>query len=80
MNVPKGCTSRIQPLDVSINKPFNGHIQKKLEEHIDQNIEKYTNDEPSAAERRVLATKWVGSVWGKIKQDTHLIKWSFLEW
>lgn len=32
--IPKGCTSVAQPLDVSINKPFKGHLRQSWDQWI----------------------------------------------
>ena len=79
VNVPKGTTSRVQPLDVSINKPFKNFVRRQFEEHIDKNLELYINGKISAAERRVLITKWVANAWQSIKGETDLIQRSFLK-
>ena len=79
VNVPKGTTSRVQPLDVAINKPFKNFVRREFEEHIDKNLELYTNGKISASERRVLTTKWVADAWQSIKGETDLIKRSFLK-
>ena len=79
VNVPSGTTSRIQPLDVCINKPFKNHIRTQFEVHIDENLESYTDGKISTAQRRVLITKWVANAWQLIKEDKRLIKRSFLK-
>ena len=79
VNVPSGTTSRIQPLDVCINKPFKNHIRTQFEEHIDENLESYTDGKISATQRRVLITKWAANAWQLIKEDNNLIKRSFLK-
>ncbi len=28
--IPGGCTSKVQPLDVSLNKPFKSHVPQVL--------------------------------------------------
>ena len=38
VNVPSDCTSRVQPLDVVINKPFKNLIKEQFEKHIATNI------------------------------------------
>ena len=38
INVPHGCTSRVQPLDVAFNKAFKDTIKGLFEQHIDENL------------------------------------------
>lgn len=32
--IPGGCTSKVQPLDVSLNKPFKSFVQKKWSDYV----------------------------------------------
>ena len=77
INVPGGTTSRVQPLDVCINKPFKNYVREFFEQHLDSNLELYVDGKLSASERRVLTTKWVGGAWDRIKKDKELIRHSF---
>ena len=69
VNTPPGCTSKVQPLDVSINKPFKDYLQTQFEKHCDENIELYISNKLTASKRRVLVTKWVAEAWEKIKTN-----------
>lgn len=69
VNVPPGCTSRIQPLDVSVNKPFKEAVKRQHEDHMSKNLQLYTEGKLSAWERRVLLTKWVGNAWQETNKD-----------
>ena len=55
------------------------HIRTQFEEHIDENLESYTDGKISATQRRVFITKWVANAWQLIKEDNNLIKRSFLK-
>ena len=62
VNVPPGCTSRVQVVDVLINKPFKDEERSLFEDHFDQLVD----GEINASQRRVLMTKWVGEAWSKV--------------
>ena len=38
VNVPQGCTSRVEPVDVSVNKQFNNYVREQFEKHLDENL------------------------------------------
>ena len=48
VNVPPGCTSRVQPLDVSVNKPFKEEVKRQHEKHTSDNLQLYTESKLSA--------------------------------
>jgi hypothetical protein len=61
--IPAGCTSLVQPLDVSINKPLKEYIRTLTEEAIRdcesvERVEKWT-----VSDRRILTTWSVGDAW-----------------
>ena len=64
--VPPGCTSRVQVVDVLINKPFKDKICCLFEDHLEKNLGQYVDGKINASQRRVLMTKWVGEVWSKV--------------
>jgi hypothetical protein len=51
-----GCTSYIQPLDVSINKIIKNILKQCEEDYYNANPEEYTNYKYSLSDRRVLVT------------------------
>ena len=58
--VPTGCTSIIQPLDVSFNGPFKRRVEFASTQHMPDDLDEYLNGNITAGERCVLLTKWVG--------------------
>ena len=75
INVPHGCTSRVQPLDVVFNKPFKKDIIWRLfEKYIDENVVNYTEGKITASQRRVLITKWVGTACSEMSKKEDMKK------
>lgn len=70
--IPAGCTSLVQPLDVSINKPLKARIRDLTDEAIleCESIEEF--EKWSVGQRRILTTWCVGDAWYQFcieKQD-----------
>ena len=63
VSIPAVCTSRIKPLDVTLNKPFKSAVRRQVEEHMQENLSLYTDGGICAFERRILMTKWVANAW-----------------
>ena len=51
VNIPPGCASKVQPLDVSINKPFKDYLRTQFEKYRDENIELYISNNLTASKR-----------------------------
>ena len=39
INISGGARSRVQPLDVVINKPFKNYVRELFKKHIDESLE-----------------------------------------
>ena len=76
-NVPQGCTSRVQIVDVTVDERFKDEVCRLFEDHLDKYLELHVEDKLSASQRRILMTNWVGQAWKKISGMKESIKRSF---
>ena len=76
-NVPPGCTSRVQVVDVLVNILFKDEVCRLLEDQLDKHLESYPEGKLSTSQRRILMTKWVGQEWKKISKIKESIIRSF---
>lgn len=75
--VPGGCTSLVQPVDVSFNKPFKAAIEKLSQQHLHDNLDMYVRGGFSASARRILFTQWIGQAWEELSSKKEMIIRSF---
>ena len=71
--VPGGCTSLVQPVDVSFNKPFKSAVEQLANQHMQENLDTYFKGDISASARRILFTQWVGQAWEEVSADKEMI-------
>ena len=76
-NVPPGCTSRVQVVDVLIKKPFKDEVRSLFEDHLDKNLYQFVDGKINASQRKVLMTKWVGEAYSKVGKMKDSIMHSF---
>ena len=77
-NVMTVITSRVQPLDVVINKPFKNHIRKDFERHSEENLDLYVEGSFQHQKDECLPPSGLQTR-AKIKQDKEMIRHSFLK-
>ena len=69
MMIPGGLTRYLQPLDVSINKPFKEEIRRKYNEYWIENAN------PKVSWKQII--DWVGEIWNSEKLASAMISKSF---
>lgn len=57
INVPRGITSRVKPLDANINKLFKNYVRKLFQQHLDANLRLYIDRKLRAGKRTYLESK-----------------------
>ena len=75
--IPGGCTSMMQPVDVSFNRPFKSAVERLASQHMQENLQGYVQGKFDASTRRVLFTQWVGQAWEEVSADKEMVKRSF---
>ena len=79
MVIPGGCTSKLQPLDVSLNIPFKSYIRGAWEEFIVKAVEQGTRMDasiPTASKTEIV--QWIQAANDCLNAQPDMIKKSFL--
>ena len=67
--IPAGYTSKLQVLDVGLNKPFKGYVKDCYEEFMVAN-------EDGVVIRRLDVARWVDLAWAKVTVTSILNTWN----
>ena len=67
--IPAGYTSKLQVLDVGVNKPFKGYVRREYERFMTANVD---NKKPSREE----VAQWIKDAWYSITPSTITNTWS----
>ena len=73
--IPAGCTSKCQPMDVCINKPFKAILRKCWVEYVAEMIEGKHDQIPPASRQHMV--DWVEKACNAISSDIDMVKRSF---
>ena len=67
--VPGGCTSLVQPADVSWNKPFKAHLETKYATWMATGERSFTRRGRRRAPSYHTLCEWIVSAWASISRD-----------
>nr|XP_002740528.1 PREDICTED: pogo transposable element with ZNF domain-like [Saccoglossus kowalevskii] len=76
--IPGGCTSKLQPLDVLINKPFKEYLRKEWCEFIDSQLKLIGPGERPKTSSKQDIVNWVSRAWDKLQDRPDMVKLSFV--
>jgi hypothetical protein len=67
--IPGGCTSKLQPADVSWNRPFKSHIAEIYDEWLFNGPVEKTKGGNRRAPSKIVMLKWIKQAWDAISPD-----------
>lgn len=74
--IPGGCTSLVQPLDTSVNRPFKVWLREATEDYVSNlpegEIQKWTT-----SQRRIMTTYTVATAWKKLCERPEMVQKAF---
>ena len=76
--IPSGCTSYVQVLNVTLNKPLKNRISELADLSYEKNLKKWKNEKYTVGDRRIMLTQWIDKAWRKFhKKNPDLIRSTF---
>ena len=75
--IPGGCTSKIQPLDVCLNKPFKSHVRKCWSQYVINESSSLATHQKIKPPTKELVTSWVAYGMKKLQEKPDMISRSF---
>ena len=73
--IPAGCTSKCQPMDVCINKPFKANLRKCWVGYVAKMIDEKHDQIPPPSHQHMV--DWVEEAYKSISSDIGMVKRSF---
>ena len=79
--IPVGCTSVLQPLDVSLNKPIKGHLRRQWSDYMIQKSDEVEQQETTVEKipppSKQLICNWLEFAVNKLSNNPTIVKKSF---
>jgi hypothetical protein len=76
--IPGGCTSKVQPLDVCLNKPFKSILRSKWIEYVDSQVANNLNVTKLVAASKEMCCQWIQEGLRYFQKNEEMVKKSFL--
>ena len=77
ITIPEGCTSKIQPLDVCLNKPFKAFVRKHWSEYILTRSNNVTSNKKLKPPQKADVASWVSNALIQLQDRPDMVTNSF---